>query len=76
MPWQTVQKKEKAAELGETNLCYCVPEFSNLDLSGLPDTSEILEALQAKLEGSNSVSLRRPFDSQYCEEAKHDFSVV
>jgi len=27
------------------NLCYCVPEFNNLDIAGLPDTTELLSAL-------------------------------
>ena len=27
------------------NLCYCVPEFNNLDVAGLPDTNELLSAL-------------------------------
>lgn len=27
------------------NLCYCVPEFNNLDIAGLPDTNELLSAL-------------------------------
>ena len=32
------------------NLCYCVPEFSNLDLADLPDTNELLKELAAKLD--------------------------
>ena len=33
-----------------TNLCYCVPEFSNLDIVHLPETNDLLRELAAKLD--------------------------
>jgi len=55
------------------NLCYCVPEFSNLDVAGLPDVDELLAALHAKFDGKRPDSLRQPFDRDH-EEAKVNLS--
>ena len=31
-------------------LCYCVPEFNNLDVSQLPEADDLLQQLAAKLD--------------------------
>ena len=47
------QANLKAKEAGPlNNLCYCVPEFSNLDIAHLPDTDDLLKELAAKLDYS------------------------
>ena len=44
------EPKTASREKVSTNLCYCVPEFSNLDMAGLPDASDLLKELYDKLD--------------------------
>lgn len=46
-----VRNKARESQLS-ANLCYCVPEFSNLDIADLPDTNELMKELAAKLDYS------------------------
>ena len=55
-PFQT-NFKVKETELSN-NLCYCVPEFSNLDMAHLPETSDLLRELANKLDNSGYTRLR------------------
>ena len=41
-----------------TNLCYCVPEFSNLDIAHLPETNDLLRELAAKLDCASYTNLK------------------
>lgn len=73
VPSQTAQKDK--IKQNSANLCYCVPEFSNLDLSVLPDTNDLLSVLQEKLD-CQPESLRIPFNKHSFEEAKVEVSTA